>query len=104
MPLLDCSAKHCTYNCDCLCSKHEISVDGDTADTSEATCCASFKERTGNTASNSMSTPARETGVICEATKCVYNENKYCAAEQIGITGANATSAGNTECATFKMR
>lgn len=57
-----------------------------------------------NSASNSVHDAARATGVLCDAVKCLYNENKYCTAEQIGIVGANATDAQSTECATFKPR
>lgn len=105
MPLLDCSVHKCAYNKDCLCSKHEIKVDGETATTSDKTCCQSFKEANCNNATNSTSNIAsRSTGVACDAVKCLYNDNHYCSANQIGIVGANATNAESTECATFKAK
>lgn len=104
MPLLDCSVNKCMYNKDCLCAKQEIQVDGASATSSEKTCCRSFKEQSSDSATNACCNASRSTGVACEAVKCLYNENHYCTANQIGIVGANATDADGTECATFKAK
>ena len=42
--------------------------------------------------------------VECDAVKCVYNEDRRCAAERIDIAGDGACECGQTRCATFKAR
>ena len=46
MPSLVCSAQSCVYNNGMYCSKGDIKVGGDNAETSEETCCTSFRART----------------------------------------------------------
>ena len=41
MPLLSCSAQNCVYNEDKYCSKGDILVQGDEAQTACETCCPS---------------------------------------------------------------
>lgn len=45
MPALSCTAKTCVYNKNEYCSKGDILVDGDTAQTADETCCRSFVEK-----------------------------------------------------------
>lgn len=104
MPALDCNVQTCLYN-DCnLCCKNTIEVDGAQAHTSDCTCCDSYRERQKDSYSNSVGEPRRPTNVVCEAVTCVYNENRICSAEQIGIVGNTAHAAEQTECSTFKPR
>lgn len=102
MPSLVCSAQKCTYNDNMYCSKGEIEVGGDEADTSEETCCASFKERTGNSTANSVGSASEHIDVACEACDCKYNNEKVCHADKIGIVGASASRCEHTECGTFE--
>ena len=101
---LSCSAMSCIHNSDHCCCKNEISVDGKDAKDCCETCCATFSKRGEGTFQNSFETPNNALHIRCEAENCVYNQNKVCQADQIGITGGNANDAAQTACATFKMR
>ena len=72
MPALSCSAMTCVYNQNELCSKGDIRVGGSGAKSSMETCCESFKERQGTSASNSMGTPSANADIRCEAEHCQY--------------------------------
>lgn len=102
MPALVCSAQKCVYNKEMYCSKDKIQVGGDSAKTSEDTCCASFVERSGDNMSNSVGTATEHTGVACEACDCKHNHETECHADKIGIVGASASRQENTECGTFE--
>lgn len=102
MPMLSCSAITCVYNKDELCSKGDISVGGQSAQTPDETCCESFRERTSSDASNSEGCGCKTIAVDCEATKCIYNENCKCDAAKIGIGGASAATPEDTKCGTFR--
>lgn len=39
--------------------------------------------------------------IECEATKCVYNENSKCSADQIHVGNQNACNSSETCCSTF---
>lgn len=43
-------------------------------------------------------------GIICDAEKCEYNENRECHATSIKVESGQACEACQTECATFKKR
>lgn len=43
MTKLDCTATHCVYNKDKVCSKDQVLVSGEKAHDSDETCCESFK-------------------------------------------------------------
>ena len=101
MPVLNCSVKTCLHNEDNCCCKGKILVEGETAASAQNTCCSSFDERTGETFRNRYETPDLALAVSCEAVKCIYNKKKKCVAEHITISGDRATSAGQTECASF---
>lgn len=83
------------------CSKGDIKVGGEEANTSEETCCASFKERTSESAKSSMGTPSLKIDVACEACECSYNKDYICDAEKIDIAGVTAHDCEQTECNTF---
>lgn len=101
MTQLKCSVRNCTYNADELCAKGDIMVGGKSATASNETRCESFKERT-ESASNAVGDSGYENiDVGCMATECVFNEERKCSAEEIGIAGSNACSCAETECASF---
>lgn len=104
MTKLVCSVATCLHNCDNRCCKGAIMVDGESARTPEATCCASFDERTKDTFCNKFETPDEKLEVSCDAVNCIYNEMHVCHADKIGISGNDAKKSDQTECATFKMR
>ena len=101
MPALSCSAMTCVYNQNELCSKGDIRVGGSGAKSSMETCCESFKERQGTSASNSMGTPSANTDIRCEAEHCQYNQNCCCSADHVDVSGAAACRCEETECTTF---
>lgn len=101
MTQLKCSAQTCMYNEDHYCCKGDIMVEGRDATEPSATCCASFRERTGERASNSAGSPCREIDVDCEAVQCTFNDSCKCAANAIGIAGSHACQCEDTECSSF---
>ena len=60
----------------------------------------SFEEKTG-AFTNAHESPQVKLNVQCEACNCTYNENRYCAAEDIHVAGMNACSCSETECNSF---
>lgn len=101
MTQLNCLVRNCTYNdMDCCC-KGDIMVKGSNARKTEDTCCASFKEKSSNTCSNSTMHPSKNAEVDCEASECVHNSDCKCNAAEIGIAGSNACKCGETECTSF---
>lgn len=101
MTRLKCSVENCMYNQDKLCAKGDIMVGGQEAVKPNETCCESFRERTGSM-TNSTAQASEEISVKCHATKCRFNENCMCSAEEIGIAGSNACTCSETECASFE--
>lgn len=104
MTRLECNVTTCLHNAEHCCCKGAIIVDGEHASECYETCCGSFDKRGDETYHNRFETPEVETKVECEAVKCIYNENKYCTAERIDISGNGATLPSQTECATFRSR
>ena len=106
MPALKCSAITCIYNKEELCSKGDIKVTGDSAQTPDQTSCGSFQERKGDsmTASCASGCGCEMIQVDCEASKCMYNDDRKCSASQIGIAAPNASSSQQTMCGTFRNR
>lgn len=104
MPGLVCSAQSCVYNNAMYCSRGDIEVGGANAKVCQDTCCESFKERKGTSASNSMGTPSTNTNIRCQAEHCQYNENCCCSAGHVDIAGAAACRCEETECTTFTDR
>ncbi len=103
MAELKCAADNCTYNSDRCCCKGDIMVGGSGARREEDTCCESFRERSGESVSNSLN-PSRTISIDCEAVKCVYNTDSKCHAEHVDIKGNGACSCMETACATFKEK
>lgn len=104
MPELGCTVKSCTHNWEEKCDKDCILVEGKHACTSSETCCGSFEDAKDFGYKNVTHDVKMHTDVDCEATDCVYNEDKRCAAGHIGIAGAHACECSQTECSSFKPR
>ena len=104
MTKLNCNVTSCVDNADDCCCKNSIVVEGQTARDKCDTCCASFDENKGDAFTNLFKTPENRLEVDCEAINCVYNERRRCVAEHIGIGGGKASSAGQTECTSFKAK
>ena len=114
---LSCSATNCVNNMSGICSASTINVLGSNASSSEETQCETFAERglknsfanvfnmnvvgefkqIFNTESIEMSPSIR-----CEATNCMHNNKKICAANNIMVDGMGALNSSKTQCETFK--
>ncbi len=101
---LICSATSCTYNKDRLCAKGDILVSGSDAEKSSETHCDSFIGAGRDCYCNSSSEGKEKIAVKCEAINCIFNEERACSAEHIGISGQQAHSSSETECASFQKR
>lgn len=102
MTFLDCTVTGCVYNADRCCCKGDILVEGKNAERTEETCCGSFKERGSDSSQNAVGRMSREIEVACEACGCIYNKDRECTAEHIGIVGNHACTCGETECSSFR--
>ena len=87
MTKLDCNVKNCLHNSDNHCCKQAIIVDGSKAKDCCDTCCGSFDENKDGASHNLFKTPESRLEVDCEAVNCVYNRDRHCEAEHIGIAG-----------------
>ena len=83
MAELKCGVNNCTYNNDRCCCKGDIMVGGKSAQQEDDTCCDSFKQRSGDSTSNT---------------------NYKCYAEHVDIKGCGACDCRETACATFKEK
>lgn len=103
MTYLKCSATTCVYNQNELCSKGDISVMGADATSASETCCGSFRERTGDSPTNSCTENCgkKEIQIDCKACHCSYNQKCKCTAGSIGIGGQGAKKSNDTKCDTF---
>lgn len=104
MPALRCTAMKCVYNDDMLCSKGDIQVRGDHATQVDETCCASFREKSGESNKMSCGCGTDTIKVGCTACECTFNENEVCHAGSIDINGSNACSCDETCCGTFRCK
>ena len=43
-------------------------------------------------------------GIVCDATNCVYNDDKACHANQVKVGCASACCADDTACDTFMSK
>lgn len=106
MPILNCAVKNCYYNKEKKCCLDGIRVEGSTADTVNSTACGSFREQKSETYSNAAChcgmEPETKVTVQCEAVKCMFNSDKRCSADHIGIAGDGAKHYTETECGSFK--
>ncbi len=99
-----CTVTNCIHNSDRCCCKGTILVDGSQAEKKEATSCASFDEKCGETYKNSFETPDKKLKIECNAVKCIYNADHYCTATQVDINGASAHDSAETHCSTFRAK
>ena len=109
MTKLRCSVSGCAYHQEGLCCRHNIKIEGTTADVSDSTACASFVDRRKTGFMNEYeSEPMPELGIECMAEKCAYNRGLHCTASNVHVSGSNisnnagrATSFDETRCDTF---
>ena len=87
MAQLDCNVKSCCHNEDNCCCLSSIEVNGSNACNCEDTCCGSyFEDKSGE--KNSAQTPHVSLSIACQATNCMYNDDKVCHADHVDISGA----------------
>jgi hypothetical protein len=114
---LSCNALNCVHNTSGLCSANKILVDGMSASTSNETNCHTFAEKGLKNALTNMlnmnvagemrqifnkSSISMSPEIACEATKCVYNMDKVCSAQNVQIIGSSANTSDDTKCETFR--
>ncbi len=104
MAELYCSVENCYYNDECYCCKGDICVGGEHAHREDQTCCESFRQKSDDVFTSSLSHPSRIISIDCEAVKCVYNEDYKCQAEHVDIRGCGASDCKETACGTFKEK
>lgn len=104
MTTLDCNVKECTHNEDNCCCLSNIEVKGSCADKCDDTCCGSYAKKEANAASNSTQSPKFNLSIMCQATDCVYNEEKKCSANHVDISGMHAMTEDETICSTFSKK
>ena len=98
-----CNVKSCCHNEDNCCCLSSIEVNGSNACNCEDTCCGSyFEDKSGE--KNSAQTPHVSLSIACQATNCMYNDDKVCHADHVDISGIRATAADETVCATFQEK
>ncbi len=104
MTRLECTVTNCLHNSENHCCKQAIIVDGAEAKDNYETCCGSFDQNKEGSYKNLFKTPENRLEIDCEAVNCIYNSDRHCEAERIGIVGDGASEASHTECATFTLR
>lgn len=104
MTKLDCNVTGCVHNSENCCCKSTIVVEGQSAQEKHQTCCGSYDENKGGMFKNVFKTPESKLEVDCEALNCMYNEDRRCVAEHIGISGGEAEEAAQTECSSFRAK
>lgn len=102
MPALRCSAVRCIYNKEELCSKGDIHVSGAQARTVDETCCDSFRQNVGDVNEYHTGSGYETIDVGCSACNCEFNEERYCIARAIDISGSEAGTSEETCCSTFR--
>lgn len=104
MTNVGCTVCTCVHNDHKLCCLKEIEVSGKGALNSDMTCCSSFAKEKGAASNVLHGAPEKATGIKCDVENCTYNHHHYCTADSVDITGAKASTCGQTECSTFKQR
>ena len=114
MPKLKCDVKQCKYNCDSLCSKQHIDVDGINSKSKKDTQCSSFEYCNPSDYNYEFSTleqkPTEQTEVYCDVIQCVFERGQKCYADKVVIknlqnsTDGNKTTAAITHCQTFESK
>lgn len=104
MTTLGCNVNSCTHNKENCCCLNSIHVHGMSACKTDETSCGSYYEKDKETAKNSMESPKISLSISCDATNCVFNEEKLCSADTITISGVCATDSSETVCASFQNK
>lgn len=102
MPKLRCSAEGCMSNTNQYCSRGEIQVSGQSAGTSQDTCCANFSEGSGNARNAIDQATIQDMDIQCDAQNCMHNNSAKCHAESIDVSGYGACKCDDTCCSSFK--
>ncbi len=89
MPKLKCDVTKCHYNCQSLCSRKAISVDGPHAYAKAETLCRSYVPKNSSTLMFEIGDfeehPTSSTNVYCDAENCVFQHDSVCKADKIEI-------------------
>lgn len=106
MPCIHCDAVKCVFNTHGGCSRSyvEILAEQNGRKIERATCCESFSDKISalSECSSANGSPCSHTDIECDAEKCVYNDERCCAAGNIRIGKAFSDSAGKTMCETYR--
>lgn len=101
MTQLKCTVHNCTYQKDDCCCRGNIMVEGKHASTNRETCCGSFEERKGCGCHNATGEAPKMSDISCEVVNCKFNAEGKCDASDIAVTGNQACTCSETECASF---
>lgn len=104
MAQLTCGVETCSYNKQKKCSKGDIMVGGSQAESDRDTCCESFRPEGCDSYTSALDHPCQTISIDCEATKCKYNSNYKCYAENVSIEGCHAKDCKETLCGTFNCK
>ena len=89
MPKLKCDVTKCHYNCQSLCSRKAISVDGPHSYSKSETLCRSYVPKNYSNffleIGDFEEHPKSETNVYCDAENCVFQKESICHADKIEI-------------------
>ena len=106
MTNLQCDVTTCAYNCDNLCRKSAIMVDGRRASKKDQTCCGSFEQRDFSLNNDiRFDEPQESTDVSCKAHECSFNREGTCEAEHISVCTCGCSdpcTCEETDCASFR--
>ena len=102
MTQLKCDAIHCISNRDGCCCRPDIQVGGANATQQQETCCESFRYVENSSNAVDYSHVNETMPIRCEATNCVYNQNRQCVADAIRVGGHSAQKMEQTDCETFR--
>lgn len=104
MPKLSCTVAECTHNKDNLCCLDVIKVGNTNATTTDQTECDSFSQKDDIVKKfvSAVESPVSNLHINCDATDCIYNEEKNCSATDVCICGDNCCTCSDTRCDTFK--
>ncbi len=103
MPSISCNAQECVHNKNNCCCLSNVKIGGENAKYAEKTNCENFCECNGS-AENRAQSACMCQSIDCDATNCIYNNDKICNADRIDVIGAEAHKAHQTECYTFRMQ
>lgn len=104
MSKVTCGATNCSYNQEHSCCANTIKIGGQAAVNEQATCCASFlnKSAYSNLAEyTSMRGDSQE--VLCNVATCKHNKEEHCSLKKLEIGGDSKTLIyTETDCLSFE--